>query len=1334
MPEVIYRWRRFWCPSRGTINLTDDGFLYDPEGYAGDTYNPDIVTLEEASTSQVLILLGEPGLGKSQAIKDAESSLISKVKAEGHEALFIDLGQYESEDRLSQDLFFNPVFLKWKMGSHHLHVFLDSFDECLLKVETLTKLLSQKFKECQDFSGRLYLRVACRTVIWPTSLEESFREIWGKEQLASYELAPLRHTDVYEAANANNIFPEEFLREIKEKRLVSLATKPVTLKFLLKLYKSHNKNLLSGQKLHELYLEGCKALCAESKDEDRHRQRSISKLEVQQRILVAARIAAAMVFSNRLSVWTGGTYDASIEDVLLQHLCEGYETANGRQFGISEKVVWEVLDTGLFSSKGKNRIGWAHKTYAEFLAAWYVQAHHLGLQETLSLIAHSYESEVRIIPQSGETASWLASMNHAVFSKISETDPNVLLGSDLSNLDDSDRSLLVDALLKRQQQRKIQYEYRYKAYKDLYHPGLPQQLSRYIGNEKIDLYAQCLAIDIAADCRMKAVDLILADTALDVQQPYIVRYRAADVIARNGIEAVKSKLKPLAVSATHDSDNYIKGYALKAVYPAHMTTQEALDCLTPTRGSIIGGSYQDFIAKDFGQKLPKDDLLIALRWLKEQPIRRNLRYPFDRFSDALMLKGWENLEDPNILQEFSQIVSSRIFSHDKLLSGDDDTSFSQLMKENVDKRRTLIASLVSRIKDAEKDSYYLSKKNRHSDLYPLKDDFEWLVQQSQLASTRLEQVVYAKMVQWNLEWNNVSEIEMVLNNVPENSALNEEFSSDVGAVALNSHRAQQSKTKYYEFQELQSGASDSDILEAIDPPLEQEILHCLDQFEQGVTEAWWHLCNKLMLMPSGYPHSDPWEPDITRLPGWKAADGDTRLRITDAAKDYIGKGKPDNSSWLGQAKVSYPALAGYRAIRLTIAADANFVAQLPGQIWQKWMGIILGYPLSGSDRSREARNFILQEAYTKAAQEFLRVLNILTDYENGQKRDIHTHNEVIELLWDKKLEDFLLKKLGDAALTNKNFGYVLQGLLSHKVDSAKLCAESHLSLPLPMSRGKRNKAIVSAEKLILYADDAGWPLVWNAIRQDAEFGKAVLESVASPIKYKGQLEEKLTANQIADLYIFLFQEYPEQNTTNIEADDLELNGPEARSISAVDSVRIWMGYLPQRLQERGTEEACVALRRITEEIPELGSTLQWRITEAEMLARRQSWVPPSPEQVLRSIVKVQPSMHQLSSQIDNNTGKLSRQMAEEPKIQVSNSKGVAINTANGKIDQKVDSERSDSSPNILAWISIGVTILAALFTASFSGVFNDAAERILQRDSLPEVIEDSHDDSNVKKQ
>ena len=161
--------------------------------------------------------------------------------------------------------------------------------------------------------------------------------------------------------------------EVDKKNLVPLAIKPVSLVFLFNIYRKYNGQFPSNLKLYELYLEGCKCLCEEV-NQSRQSSGRTGNLDNEQRLIVAARIAAITILSNRFAVWTGKEQDTPKEDVFIENLYHGHETAKAREFEIlkKEKVIPEVLDTGLFSSRGLERMGWAHQTYAEFLAAWYL--------------------------------------------------------------------------------------------------------------------------------------------------------------------------------------------------------------------------------------------------------------------------------------------------------------------------------------------------------------------------------------------------------------------------------------------------------------------------------------------------------------------------------------------------------------------------------------------------------------------------------------------------------------------------------------------------------------------------------------------------------------------------------------------------------------------------------------------------------------------------------------------------------------------------------------------------------------------------------------------------
>lgn len=65
--RVQYDWPRFWIEHTGILDLSDAGFLRDPvdHGYTGDPLKP-LAALDQIPA---LALLGEPGIGKSTALR-----------------------------------------------------------------------------------------------------------------------------------------------------------------------------------------------------------------------------------------------------------------------------------------------------------------------------------------------------------------------------------------------------------------------------------------------------------------------------------------------------------------------------------------------------------------------------------------------------------------------------------------------------------------------------------------------------------------------------------------------------------------------------------------------------------------------------------------------------------------------------------------------------------------------------------------------------------------------------------------------------------------------------------------------------------------------------------------------------------------------------------------------------------------------------------------------------------------------------------------------------------------------------------------------------------------
>jgi hypothetical protein len=65
MSNIRFNWKRFWYPRGTSLNLADDGYLPDSDSESTRFWNKHVVSFEEISGLKALVLLGDPGMGKS---------------------------------------------------------------------------------------------------------------------------------------------------------------------------------------------------------------------------------------------------------------------------------------------------------------------------------------------------------------------------------------------------------------------------------------------------------------------------------------------------------------------------------------------------------------------------------------------------------------------------------------------------------------------------------------------------------------------------------------------------------------------------------------------------------------------------------------------------------------------------------------------------------------------------------------------------------------------------------------------------------------------------------------------------------------------------------------------------------------------------------------------------------------------------------------------------------------------------------------------------------------------------------------------------------------------
>ncbi len=320
-------------------------------------------------------------------------------------------------------------------------------------------------------------------------------------------------------------------------------------------------------------------------------------------------------------------------------LAGGQEEADSAKFDVMPDAIrLTMTETGLFSSRGPNRLGFAHETYGEFLAARYLHSVNPPEAQLRSLLYLSNENPHRLIPQLHEVSAWLASMDPRLFERIAQSEPEVLLLSDVSARESPAGERLVDALLRRVDREELPHEQLWDARGRLHrlrHDRLADQLRVAIANSGHSLAARALAIEIADAAQQKTLAEQLADVALDPSAPRGLRETAARAVVDLEVPSACRRLGPLALGeAGDDPDDQLRGYGLLATWP-YLTLPELLRCLPHPKRQSYYGAYKLFLySGKVEERAELGGLPLALEWACGVPVSVGDIGPLGRIAAA----------------------------------------------------------------------------------------------------------------------------------------------------------------------------------------------------------------------------------------------------------------------------------------------------------------------------------------------------------------------------------------------------------------------------------------------------------------------------------------------------------------------------------------------------------------------------------------------------------------------------------------------------------------------------------------------------------------------------
>lgn len=1212
MSAHVYPWKRFWCPRETSIDLLDGGYLYRPEEtWANQLFSSHLIPLSELASAPCLILLGEPGLGKSRELRQQYTLTDEHL---GEAVLWCDLSAYQEQSMLMRTLFDDAIFQEWIRGTYHLHLFLDSLDEGLLSIPVLARFLSVEFARYRDHLARLFLRITCRTAEWPAPLEEQLRDLWGTTNVRTFRLAPLRREDVRIAASAQGVDAEQFLKEVERNAAVPLTHRPITLDLLLKLYRENGTFPLTQQNLYE---EGCRILCREV-NPSRRVARFTGRFTDRQRLAAAARLAYLMIFTNHSEVWDDSNLgDAPSGSLQISECSGGTEDAERNPLPVSETLLAEACATALFSSRGPDRREWAHRTYAEYLAAYYLSHHQLSLPQLMMLFLHADASERRLIPQLHEIAAWLATMQPAVFREIMKIDPEILLQSDVAMASEQDRANLIAALLTLEPEERL-----WKVnmnlgqhYHKLLYPGIGTQLAAVISDHAHGITKRVVAIEIAEACHLQALSPELVALVLDSSEERLVREAAAQAMAEIGNDVSKASLKPLALGEHDDDQNdELKGYSLRAIWPAHVTVEELFIALTPPKRRDFIGAYSAFLSSEIAPSLEPAGLPMALQWVEQHPPRatmQGLTGELKPLTDAIIRQALEHLDEPSVLAAVAQLILSRLLQSGLIFGLTPDEHETVRWLDNDEVRHRLLEAVLPLLAQHTNDSI-VWRVAQPPLLLPR--DLPWLITFLAETSGEAMQQLVARLIGRLIDSGAPGQVQTALEASEQLYTLADGAAWIFRAVELGSSEAIQMQRDWRAWQQAASSQElDQPLPPQTSPPLEAIEVH-LNAFEQGEYRAWFTLTQRLMSMPDGEISGNV-KADLTAYGAWHALEEPLQGRIVAAAKQYLWQEGPELQKWPNLDDIHYDtfALAGHQALYLVFQKQPDFFATLPKEAWERLAPAMLTASLylpdaPGENNNKEVHRSLLLAAHRYAPDEL--IAGILRLLEKDQRNCISSYWTLlhsVEEIWNATLADALLTKASERTLAPECLGSLQSILLVHNVEAAKEYTSTLITLPLPTDDRERQYVLAAALALVRFADDAGWSAIWPAIESDREFGTKLITSIA----YWDWNAKHLSEEQLANLYLWVAQRYPSVQPPSYQTGFIG---------GRTDDVSTWREGLLQQLKERGTKEACLALERIVLQAEEQNQhRMQQILLEAQTLTRRQTWLPYHPAYLLEVI-------------------------------------------------------------------------------------------------------------------
>jgi glycosyltransferase involved in cell wall biosynthesis len=1208
--KPILNWERLWFPAHVQASLID-GYLSESTVPSPNAGTP-LDTLREMPC---LVLLGVPGMGKTSEMQRQ----VNAAEMRGELVDFVSLGRLTAPAEL-ETLILGRDHSRVRGSSpgRVWNIFLDGLDEAiaqLTQVEQTIPRILRILAQHQSFDS-IRLRISCRSAEWPQSLEAELRSIWNSDDVAVFELGPLRRSDV--AAAVETLAPLQpavrFLEQIRRHEAEPLASRPVTLNMLLNVY-GKDADLPTEQV--QLYRKGLLASIEEA-NVIRRKNRQTWRLDPGSKLMVAARIAAACVFSDNSEIWTGLNSDIPPAGaILLSEIAGGHEPALGTNFPVSEAELHEVLLTSLFNPINNELFVWSHRTFAEYLAAHYLLEHGLSAEQCMNLLRASSAAEETVPQQLREVAAWLASMHPDFFRALIHSEPDILLRSDVASAAPEDRAALIRELLRRFENQEI-HDFHYESrlrYDRLAHPQLAKQLTPYIASKRRGIVVRRVAIDIAEANSVYELADLLADVALDPSDDHHIRAQATAALSKIKVNAAVERLYPLiANDSPDDDDDDLRGYALRALWPDHISLRVLLDALTEPKKENYFGAYAFFLSDLQLPTISGPEAILLLDWLSTMLMDEERSGRFEHVIPRLLYRVWEEGDDASVLERLADFFITAVDQHRHLAS---ENTFQQFVSASVRtddrQRRRLIKAIIRRAKDNGEGLQLDWLTPRHPMALVSESDLSWFVEELLANESTTPKDVLVDLIIANSHGRNIDELDYLWTAGDQVPALAQSLVRDY-SVALDSTAAKWQRENLIRQESLAAkkrNIPSFDVMKRI----EQD----LSKIEQGSSYGWWEL--NLLFFTEADGRLDvgrEFTGSITKTSIWTDLPTTLRGRVISTGYRYLVENTIQTKSWLGTSTFHRPAAAGYRALRLLRSEAPQLFSDLVPDVWKKWASAVLGTSFNDDGEERKARNAIAEQCYSCAPVQFCRIMARLIKRSHSEFI-VRTITDMIGGCFDERLGALLFQFLERPFGDKRNHEIIR--FLAHKRYSAitQLTLEALArGIVLPNTQLASERELVIAASSLLEADaKLVWPSLAKLLTANKKLARDILENTAQGWFFsEPPFTTQLAEDALADFYIWAYREFGPR---------AEQASGRARVLSAIDHMEHLRDAALRDLAGRATPAAVSAIMRIAAALPEV-DWLKYQIIDARRAMTAKLWKRRKPADVIGIVALYSPKL------------------------------------------------------------------------------------------------------------